>query len=212
MRPHYVGLQERDTRSHSEIERVRHRLGQSIRRASGFLQGLATASGFSKRFLPCCTKKSTRRWTDISASSSIDSNSWLFWIGFRDKRATGQFLLSGFTMIIVSSWPNQLGIAMGLWHYHREVLPFMSANFPRNFSLLPATVMFLNQYKPEPADKGSPIWGFFRFCGRADLTNGWFISFHSLEAISIHFRSMSGYICWLRASPSGALIAQIHPR
>ncbi|WP_242457480.1 CBO0543 family protein [Insulibacter thermoxylanivorax] len=66
-------------------------------------------------------------------------------------------------MIIVSSWPNQLGIAMGLWHYHREVLPFMSANFPRNFSLLPATVMFLNQYKPEPADKGSPIWGFSAF-------------------------------------------------
>ncbi|MGG1877942.1 CBO0543 family protein [Paenibacillus cisolokensis] len=75
-------------------------------------------------------------------------------------------------MIIVSSWPNQLGIAMGLWHYHWEVIPFMPANFPWNFSLLPVTVMFLNQYKPEPADKGSPIWGFFRFCGRADLTNG----------------------------------------
>ncbi len=62
---------------------------------------------------------------------------WLFWIGFRDKRATGQFLLSGFTMIIVSSWLDQLGIAMGLWHYHWEVIPFMPANFPWNFSLLP---------------------------------------------------------------------------
>ncbi|WP_310239273.1 CBO0543 family protein [Brevibacillus nitrificans] len=47
----------------------------------------------------------------------------------------------------MSSWLDQLGIAMGLWHYHWEVIPFMPANFPWNFSLLPVTVMFLHQYK-----------------------------------------------------------------
>jgi hypothetical protein len=90
---------------------------------------------------------------------------WLFWIGFRDKRATGQFLLSGFTMIIVTSWLDQLGIAMGLWHYHWEVIPFMPANFPWNFSLLPVTVMFLHQYKSgiHPLFKALLFGGFSAF-------------------------------------------------
>ncbi|WP_254777626.1 CBO0543 family protein [Paenibacillus naphthalenovorans] len=68
-------------------------------------------------------------------------------------------------MIIVSSWLDQLGIAMGLWHYHWEVIPFMPANFPRNFSLLPVTVMFLHQYKSgiHPLFKALLFGGFSAF-------------------------------------------------
>ncbi|MGG4555463.1 CBO0543 family protein [Paenibacillus humicus] len=68
-------------------------------------------------------------------------------------------------MIIVSSWLDQLGIAMGLLHYHWEVIPFMPANFPWNFSLLPVTVMFLHQYKSgiHPLFKALLFGGFSAF-------------------------------------------------
>ncbi|WP_354702688.1 CBO0543 family protein [Brevibacillus panacihumi] len=127
------------------------------------------------------------------------------WIGFRDKRATGQFLLSGFTMIIVSSWLDQLGIAMGLWHYHWEVIPFMPANFPWNFSLLPVSVMFLHQYK-------SGIHPLFKALLFGDFPLLWPSRFHKWPIyttpftgnIPILFLSMLGCTCWLQALPRRA--------
>ncbi|MFD2703647.1 CBO0543 family protein [Paenibacillus shunpengii] len=147
----------------------------------------------------------TRQWW-LGVGLSICP--WLIWIGIRDQRATGQFLLSGFTIIIVSSWLDQLGISMGLWHYHWEVIPFMPANFPWNFSLLPVTVMFLNQYKPEvnPLIKALLFGGFpLLWPSRSHKWQIYIIPFTG--SISIHFRSMSGCILCLQALPEKASIA-----
>jgi len=73
---------------------------------------------------------------------------WILWIKLRNKQMAGCLLLAGFFVIIISSWLDSLGVALGLWHYTWEVIPFIPANLPWNFSLLPVTVMFFLQYKP----------------------------------------------------------------
>jgi xanthine/uracil permease len=116
-------------------------------------------------------------------------------------------------MIIVSSWLDKLGIAMGLWHYHWEVIPFMPANFPWNFSLLPVTVMFLHQYKSgiHTFIKALIFGGFSAFLAEtisqmADL-------YHPVYwKHTYSFPIYVGLYLLTRASPSGAFIAQIHPR
>ncbi len=81
---------------------------------------------------------------------------WVLWIIFRKKESTYRLLLAGFFALIVSSWFDLIGILFGLWSYYHKVIPLTPAFFPWDFSLIPVTIMFLLQIKPDtkPLIKG----------------------------------------------------------
>lgn len=115
---------------------------------------------------------------------------WLFWMGFRDKRATGQFLLSGLTMIIVAgpAWDCHGTLALSLGsrtvHAGQFSMEFFTSS-RHGYVLTPVQVWHTSVVQ------SSPIWGIFRFCGRAGLTNGRFIPPRSLDAYLFF-----SYLCW----------------
>ncbi|HEY0826646.1 MAG TPA: CBO0543 family protein [Bacilli bacterium] len=90
---------------------------------------------------------------------------WLLWVLLRDKQKAVHSLLVGFFVITISSWLDLIGISLGLWHYNWEVLPFIPANIPWNFSLIPVTIMLFLQYRPtvSPLIKAAVFGGFTAF-------------------------------------------------
>ncbi len=146
----------------------------------------------------------TRQWW-FGVGLSICS--WLFWIGFRDKRATGQFLLSGLTMIIVSSWLDQLGIAMGLWHYHctgksyRSCRPIFHGIFhffpSRLCSYTSTSLAYIRCSKLSYLVDFPLLW--------PSRSHKWPIYTTPFTGnIHIRFLSMLGCTCWLQALPRRA--------
>ncbi|MBB3113281.1 membrane-bound metal-dependent hydrolase YbcI (DUF457 family) [Paenibacillus phyllosphaerae] len=73
---------------------------------------------------------------------------WLLWIMFRRRESQARLLLAGFTMLIISSWLDFLGIIAGSWFYTGKLLPTIPSYVPWDFCLLPVTVMFVLQIKP----------------------------------------------------------------
>lgn len=73
---------------------------------------------------------------------------WLLWIILRKKESTHRLLYAGFFSMAISSWFDFIGVALGLWHYNFEVLPFIPSYLPWDFALIPVTIMFVIQYKP----------------------------------------------------------------
>jgi hypothetical protein len=74
---------------------------------------------------------------------------WILWFFFRKKESTYRLLASGFIVIIMSSWLDFVGIALGLWHYNYDVLPFLPSYLPWDFTLIPVIIMSLIQIKPD---------------------------------------------------------------
>ena len=90
---------------------------------------------------------------------------WTTWIIFRKKESTDRLLLAGFLVIIISSWFDLIGILFGLWSYHYNVIPVSPSFAPWDFTLLPVSIMFLLQIKPQinPIIKGIMFAAFSSF-------------------------------------------------
>ncbi|OIJ18748.1 hypothetical protein BKP45_15805 [Anaerobacillus alkalidiazotrophicus] len=73
---------------------------------------------------------------------------WIFWIKFRKKDSTIRLLSAGLFVILISSWLDFFGISLGLWYYIYDVIYIIPNYFPWDFTLLPVTIMFLIQFKP----------------------------------------------------------------
>jgi len=73
---------------------------------------------------------------------------WILWFLFRKKGSTYRLLLSGTIVLLISSWLDFAGIALGLWHYNYDVLPFLPSYLPWDFTLIPVIIMSLIQFKP----------------------------------------------------------------
>ena len=73
---------------------------------------------------------------------------WVLWIIFRKKESTNRLLLAGFFVILISSWLDFIGLLFGIWSYYYRVIPFSPAFIPWDFTLLPVTIMFFLQIKP----------------------------------------------------------------
>lgn len=74
---------------------------------------------------------------------------WILWAIFRKKESTNRLLYTAFFIILLSSWLDVMGILFGLWSYHYNIVPFSPAFIPWDFTLLPVTVMFFIQIKPQ---------------------------------------------------------------
>ncbi|MFS0671630.1 CBO0543 family protein [Ornithinibacillus sp. 179-J 7C1 HS] len=74
---------------------------------------------------------------------------WVLWIMFRKRGSEARLLLAGSIVIIISSWLDFLGVILGLWHYTGKALPTIPTYVPWDITLLPVTIMFWLQYKPD---------------------------------------------------------------
>lgn len=73
---------------------------------------------------------------------------WIVFFIFRKKESTSRLLFAGFFVILIASWFDFLGVLMGSWYYVHELVPFIPAFLPWDFSLLPVSIMMSIQFKP----------------------------------------------------------------
>jgi hypothetical protein len=73
---------------------------------------------------------------------------WILWVKYRKKDSTIRLLSAGFFVLIISSWLDFLGVALGLWYYVYEVVYFIPNYFPWDFSLFPVIYMAVIQTMP----------------------------------------------------------------
>jgi hypothetical protein len=74
---------------------------------------------------------------------------WVLWLILRKKESTYRLLFTGLFVILIASWLDILGVLFGLWSYYYNVVPFSPAFVPWDFTLLPVTIMFFLQVKPD---------------------------------------------------------------
>jgi xanthine/uracil permease len=74
---------------------------------------------------------------------------WILWFFLRKKESTHRLLYAGFFAMFISSWFDYIGVSLGLWHYYYDVLPMVPSYLPWDFALIPVTIMFLIQFKPQ---------------------------------------------------------------
>ncbi|PLT29995.1 CBO0543 family protein [Peribacillus deserti] len=74
---------------------------------------------------------------------------WILWFIFRNKNSTDRILYSGFFVIIISIALDIVGDQFSLWHYRFNVIPIVPTYFPWDITLMPVTVMFILQIKPD---------------------------------------------------------------
>ncbi|WP_445491707.1 CBO0543 family protein [Niallia sp. 03133] len=73
---------------------------------------------------------------------------WILWFIFRKKKSTDRILYAGFFVIIIALALDIVGDQFGLWHYRFNVLPIVPTYFPWDVTLMPVTVIFFLQIKP----------------------------------------------------------------
>lgn len=73
---------------------------------------------------------------------------WVLWLIFRDKESTWRLLTAGLFVMLISSWLDIVGVTLDLWHYHSEIVPIIPAFGPWDSTLMPVTIMFFLQVKP----------------------------------------------------------------
>lgn len=71
------------------------------------------------------------------------------WIKFRKRESTDRLLYTGLFVAIFSSFLDMIGDFLGLWDYRYEVFPLTSNYLPWDLFLLPISMMFFIQVKPE---------------------------------------------------------------
>ncbi|MBM7571195.1 CBO0543 family protein [Aquibacillus albus] len=74
---------------------------------------------------------------------------WILWIFFRKKESTNRLLFVGFFVMILSIILDFLGTKLGLWYYYYDLIPFIPAFMPWDITLIPLSVMFLIEYRPQ---------------------------------------------------------------
>ncbi|WP_430062062.1 CBO0543 family protein [Priestia aryabhattai] len=50
--------------------------------------------------------------------------------------------------MFISTWLDYVGVTMGLWRYYNKLIPLMLDHISLDFALMPVTVMFFLQVKP----------------------------------------------------------------
>lgn len=73
---------------------------------------------------------------------------WVAWILLRKKDSTQRLLHAGFFVMIISSALDTYGVALGLWRYKWELIPFIPSYVPWDYTLIPIAVMISIQYNP----------------------------------------------------------------
>jgi hypothetical protein len=74
---------------------------------------------------------------------------WIIWSIFRKRESSDRILFAGFFVIIISLALDIVGDQFSLWHYRFNVLPIVPTYFPWDITLMPVTIMFLLQIKPD---------------------------------------------------------------
>lgn len=74
---------------------------------------------------------------------------WILWFIVRKKESADRLLYAGFFVMIVSSFQDVIGIALGLWTYPYNVFPLMPEFLPFDFSSLPVATMLFIQFFPK---------------------------------------------------------------
>ena len=74
---------------------------------------------------------------------------WVIWFIFRKKGSTDRLFYAGLFIISIASWLDFLGVVYGMWIYHVDVYYSIPPHILWDFSIIPVTVMFLLQIKPE---------------------------------------------------------------
>jgi len=74
---------------------------------------------------------------------------WIVWFIVRKKQSADRLLYAGFTVMIMSSFMDVIGIALGLWSYPFNVFPLMPEFIPFDVCALPVVTMLFIQYFPK---------------------------------------------------------------
>lgn len=92
---------------------------------------------------------------------------WIIWGIFRKKESTSRLLFAAFVVIILSSILDAYGVDRGRWSYPVKVIPLPTMSYSFRYSVVPVSIMFLIQYKPQihPLIKGAFFGGFGAFIG-----------------------------------------------
>ncbi|MEM5014522.1 CBO0543 family protein [Niallia taxi] len=72
----------------------------------------------------------------------------VLFIIFRKRNSTDRLLYVGTFTALLSSLLDLVGNSLGFFHYHYEVIPFTDNYFPWSISIIPVSIMFLLQVKP----------------------------------------------------------------
>jgi hypothetical protein len=73
---------------------------------------------------------------------------WVLWWKFHREENTYRLLGAGFFVMIVALSLDAIGIQLGLWSYHYEVLPFIPAYLPWDLVIMPVVILSLIEIKP----------------------------------------------------------------
>ncbi|MCL7747616.1 CBO0543 family protein [Halalkalibacter alkaliphilus] len=73
---------------------------------------------------------------------------WLIWFIFRNNQSTDRLLYVGFFVMVTALILDVLGSQFGLWHYRYNVIPIVPSFLPWDIALMPVTIMFFLQIKP----------------------------------------------------------------
>lgn len=73
---------------------------------------------------------------------------WIIWFFYRKKESTNRLLIGGIWTMFIATWLNYLGVTLGLWRYNVKTIPVIPDFIAWDFSLMPVTIMFIIQIKP----------------------------------------------------------------
>ncbi|WP_134702352.1 CBO0543 family protein [Ammoniphilus sp. YIM 78166] len=73
---------------------------------------------------------------------------WIIWIKYRKKESTARLLLAGIWVALIANFLNYIGVTLGLWQYKVKLVPVIPDFIAWDFSILPVTIMFLIQIRP----------------------------------------------------------------
>lgn len=74
---------------------------------------------------------------------------WVIWFIIKKKQSTDRLLYAGFSVMLISSFLDVIGIAAGLWCYPYNVFPLMPEFIPFDISALPVATMVMIQIFPK---------------------------------------------------------------
>lgn len=74
---------------------------------------------------------------------------WIIWFIIKKKQSTDRLLYAGFSVMLMYSFLDIIGIALGLWSYPFNVIPLMPEFIPFDISMAPVVTMVLIQIFPK---------------------------------------------------------------
>ena len=71
---------------------------------------------------------------------------WILWWHVVDKERLSTIVLLGMFVLATSSWMDELGCELILWHYPYKLTPVYPQLVPINYAIMPVTYMLIYQY------------------------------------------------------------------